>query len=675
MGIPKPFLPVQTETEGLCHRITVADRVYTFGADGLLCSVTSQGVELLAAPVRFVCEEDGNPANWDRNYAQNESESFIQKRSDQDTVICGAMQSERFIIDIRSRVEFDGTVGIDLNLMTRGLTVQQLFGQADAKPIRFKLDKLWLEIPMKKDAVSLYHMYDNSEIKLADGTVLPKNDMSRSGKLPEQSAMFPFKPIFWLGNEDRGLSWYAENDRNWQPADPDQAMEVITDGDAVILRARLLDSHPETWTADYEDGAYGGYAPLSFHFGLTATPVKPFPKQPYIHNALHLDCGKKISGNYREFLSSEGRFDRLVEMGVTTLILHEKWNKSQNWFELSEFTGNQLKYICEECHKRGIKVLTYFGYEFSTMAQAWEMQSRIAVTGEDGKLQGGWWRVPFQRAFTVCYHSEYARLFLDGITKIMDTYHTDGVYLDGTAVPWYCCNVEHGCGWYDSKGKLHGSYPVRAVRDLFRALYEAVSARGGEINLHGSILMNPTVLPYVHQTWYGEDLQFSLMKGLTEDLNLDYFRAMYCGRNMGVPSEFIVYENKDLWTFENALAACLLHGVLPRPNDIGKPLEIMSRIWKVFGTFPIEKAQWHPYWSHDALTSHEKVKVSYYSYTTLRGKKQLLVFVGNVSASACQQVRIHLPETCTSVYDVLAKKETGLVVDLKPFGYQILFVE
>lgn len=675
MRIPQPFLPVSVESKQLSHTVRVLEREYTFGPNGLLHSVKAQGVELLASPMRIVCVEDGGAAEWDLDYANNESESFIQKRDDSCAVICGAMQSERFIVDTRNEVSFDGTVDIDLKFMTRGKTVAQVFGLADVKPLLFKLDKLWLEIPLKKEIATMYHMYPNGPMKVADSVIQPKSDMSGCGKLPEQSVALPFKPFLWLGNEDRGLGWYAESDRYWQPAETDRTMEVVQEEDTVVLRIRLLDSHPENWTAKYENGAYEGYTPIAFHFGFAATPVKTYPKQPYIHNALHIDCGSKIKGNYGEFMSQENRFDRLVEKGVTTLILHEKWNKSQNWFELSEFTGNQLKYICDECHKRGIKVLTYFGYEFSSMAEAWNQMEQIAVMDKNGKPAGGWWRVPFQRAHVVCYRSDYARYFLEGIEKIMDTYHTDGVYLDGTALPQRCYNVNHGCGWYDRQGNLHGSYPVHAVREVFRALYEIVSSRGGQINLHSSILMNYTVLPYVHQTWYGEDVQFAVIKGTTEDVDLDYFRAQYCGRNMGVPSEFIVYENKDLWTYENALASCLIHGVLPRPNDINRPLDVMSKIWKIFDSFPIEKAQWCPYWSNGAEVSDEKVKVSYYGYTTLRGKRQLLVFVANTSAQRWEQVSIKLPEPVSTAWDVEAKQETGLVLDLDRFDYKILYME
>ena len=89
---------------------------------------------------------------------------------------------------------------------------------------------------------------------------------------------------------------------------------------------------------------------------------------------------------------------------------------------------------------------------------------------------------------------------------------------------------------------------------MFRKLYAAVTERGGMINVHAYGFVNFTAIPYIHQNWYGENLQFVLNKGSSEDMNLDYFRAEYLGRNIGAPVEFIAYANPPHWNFEQALA-------------------------------------------------------------------------------------------------------------------------
>ncbi len=674
MKIPSPFIPLRVKTEDLCHRADVVGRSYTFGADGMISQITTQGQELLAEPMRLVMEEDGKRAVFDDNYPENESESFIQSRSDESAVICGCKQTERFIIDLCNTVDYDGNVDIDFKLMTRGLTVAQVFGVGDIEPLQFKLDKLWLEIPLKKEFCTLYHMYTNGDIYFEDGTVQEMALTTMSGRLPAKNFSLSFKPLLWIGNEEYGLGWFAENDRHWQSENENKAMEIEYKEDKVILRIRLLDSQPKSWSGDASKGNDIFY-PIDFHFGFHATPVKPFPKNPYIHNAFHIDCGIKIKGNYIDFLSENNRFDKLREKGVTTLILHEKWNKSQNWFELSEFTANQLRFIVDECHKRGIKVIPYFGYEVSTMSPVWsDAKDSVTVKKEGDITDGGWWRVPFQRAYIACYNSEYADYMVEGITKLIDEYNLDGIYLDSTAQPRLCHNTEHGCGWYDEDGKLRGSYTIKAIRKLFKRLYSVVKARGGMINVHTYGAVNFTALPYIDQNWFGENLQSEFMKGSTKDVDLDYFRAEYSGRNMGVPVEFIAYEKRPVWNFENALSCSILHGILPRPNDIDYPLELMSGVWKIFDNFPIEKSVWMPYWTNSVKTSSDKVKVSYYKYTSLGGEEQLLAFVVNISAQVIENVTVEFEEKLSQATDMTEKTDCGLSFGMKPYSYKILFV-
>ena len=674
MRIPSPFIPLRVETEGLTHTVSVIGRSYSFGADGMISSVIAEGKELLSAPMRIVLEEDSQESQFQDDYLTNESESFIQARSDEQAVICGCKQSERFIIDFCTKISYDGVCDIDLKLMPRGLTVAQALGVEGFEPLRFKLDKLWLEIPLNNEHCSLFHMYPGGEKYCYDGTVIKSSSTSGSGKIPSGGFHVPFKPILWLGNEKRGIGWFAESDKGYQCEAADKAIEVIRKKEETVLRIRLLDSHPEAWTSDYEKG-YMHYMPINFQFGFQATPVKPYPENPYIHNALHLDCGVKIKGNYKDFLDKENRFDRLKEKGVTALILHEKWNKSQNWFELSEVTASQLKYIVDECHKRGIKVYTYFGYEISTMSNMWSQLSQKTVNKcQDGKFGGGWWRVPFQRALSVCYNSEYSDYMVNGIAKIMDTYNIDGIYLDSTANPRYCRSVDHGCGWYDSQGNLHGSYPLNAIRNLFMRLHDVVHSRGGHINVHFYGVVNFTVLPYIDQVWCGETLQSELMQGKTECLDLDFFRAEYIGRNMGVPTEFLAYERRPLWNFEDALSCAILHGILPRPNDIEYPLELMSKVWKILEGFPISISEWKPYWENNVKVSDSRVKVSYYRYANLIGETQLLAFAVNTSNQDVDNVTVEFEEACRMSTDVMESSQCGFSFSLKKFGLRILFI-
>ena len=94
MKIHSPFIPVRAKTNDFSHTVDVVGRSYVFGVDGMLQSVVADGRELLSAPVRIVSIEDGDEPKFDRNYPDNESESFIQSRSDEKVVVSGCMQTE-----------------------------------------------------------------------------------------------------------------------------------------------------------------------------------------------------------------------------------------------------------------------------------------------------------------------------------------------------------------------------------------------------------------------------------------------------------------------------------------------------------------------------------------------------------------------------------------------------
>lgn len=670
-------MPVRMEQKDGIHTAEVRGRRYAFGADGMPVSIRSAGQELLASPVRLVGAEAGEPMEWYTGDAAAESRAFVSRRSDEAVTLSGAMRTKRFIVNQNITVRDDGGMDFDLTLMPAGLTVAEVFGTAGTARPDYRLDSLALELPLRAEAVSHYSMYPGNELICSDGTVIPKTAMSNSGAVPGKDLYFPFEALLWLGREECGLGLYADSPRGRELNDDSRAIELVHAADgSLLLRVRLLDHHPTAWKADPAQGCYA-YRPLSFRFGLMATPVSRFPAVPYVHNALHLDCFVKTPGDYLSFLSAEHRFDRLKEKGVNTLILHEKWNNQQNCFTPSEDTLERLRRIVEECHARDIRVLTYFGYELSTLDPDFAGLFDEVSAEVDGHQTGGWYRVPFQRDYNVCYGSLLRDRFLAGIEKVMDTCHTDGVYLDGTATPILCMNPRHGCRWIDEKGRPQGTYPVTAVRELFRRLGNIVHSRGGYISVHAFGCMNFTALPYIDLSWYGENLQFDYIKGNFSDVPLDYFRAEYTGRNMGVPVEFIAYEKRPVWNFENALAISLIHGILPRPNDIGHPLELMSGIWRILDRFPLAASEWCPYWKNGAEATDAAVQVSYYRYRSVTGRVSLLIFLANTACRRRENVSFTLPEPVERLIDLTdgTPAPAPAALGLEPYSYRIYYAE
>ena len=72
-----------------------------------------------------------------------------------------------------------------------------------------------------------------------------------------------FVPQIWLGNEFRGLAWYADNDRGWTPIDGRPAQEVVRDGHTANLLLHLI-QEPVTLNG-----------PRTMAFVLQPTPNRP----------------------------------------------------------------------------------------------------------------------------------------------------------------------------------------------------------------------------------------------------------------------------------------------------------------------------------------------------------------------------------------------------------------
>ena len=80
-----------------------------------------------------------------------------------------------------------------------------------------------------------------------------------------------------------------------------------------------------------------------------------------------------------------------------------------------------------------------------------------------------------------------------------------------------------------------------------------------------------------------------------------------------------------------------------------------------------------PYWENNVSSSNENVKISYYKYTSLDGKSQLLAFVVNTSKKMVN-VTVGFEENCALATDMMENAECGFTFDLPPYGNKILFV-
>jgi hypothetical protein len=641
-----PWTPVKAKADKTGVEVGVWGRAYRFANAPLPTSVVTAGEEVLAAPVRLVAQVAGNAVEW------KQSGAFVLSQSPAEAVVSGWQRSDVLIVNAATRIEFDGMMRVDLVVMPQG----------GASP---KLERLWLEVPLKRQRAGLFHYWPG-------GWGSAKN----SGAVPESGMPMPFRPFIWLGWEEGGLGWFTESDKGWQPQDPKQPIEVVGSAEQAVLRFHLLDSPPPR-------------LPLTYTMGFQATPVKPWPKDFHEWRICH-GAAYGIESKPSKARADKALLDRAAELGVKTLVFHEHWTPIQNYPVTTQEA--ELKRLVSACHRRGIKLLLYFGYELSSLAPEWgAMSDEVLVKSAGGGLAGGYHRQPEQRDYIVCYNSRWQDILVEGIAGALDRYGFDGVYLDGTIEPWACANERHGCGYRAADGSLHPTYPIFAVRQLMGRLYALIHPRGGFVNAHQSTCCVTPTLAFAHSYWDGEQFGGGELAGdPLQKLPLATFRAEFMGRNFGVPAEYLVYERPPNWTFDHALAFTMLHDVRVRPGSIGAPLEKMSAIWDVMTRFGVSEAEWHPYWANgDSVAAQpDSVKVTFYARRGRGGRaSRLLLVVSNLSPQQEATARVHLDLRRLGLRDrgavardaltseALSMDANRLAVPLPPMRMRLVWVE
>lgn len=651
--------PVTSERTGDEILTKVLGRSFVAGKRSFIERLTSLGEDILASPVRLVGVENGKELVTDdfRPFVCETDEDGKKSR------VLSSAQSSLFIVNTSITTEFDGFMDVRMSIMPRGRSVKQCFGLEPISDDPKALEKLCIEFPIRKEVAKFYHFYPDSPftldgVRIGDDGTGKGNSVDQGGSITGHLEL-PFKEQVYIANDRIGVGVFFESDRYFELENADKCIEIFEEADSVVLRYHLLDREPQGWLEKGDAGGMDLY-PITFGFGIEATPTRPYPSDPYREHAVHIDCYKKIPEDYEEYLfkkyGDEIMIDRLARLGINTLYLHEKWNDIQNSTILTSKTEDRLRLIVSEAHKRGIKVIPYFGYEISTLSPYFaELGEETMYRQSEKNYAWSWYRQPPQRALGVCYASRYSEIFANGIEKLMDRFGFDGIYLDTLTRPKGCANEKHGCGYRTPDGALHVTYPVIATRNLMKRLYEIVDSRGGRINVHSCGSFNIPALTFAHSAWEGETLQTRLMLGEVENIPNGHMRGVFTGRTIGLPVHMLCYQNENIWTFENAFSQALIYGILPKSCDAEEPLELMGKVWRITDSFGFDDAEWLPYYSESCpfVSSRDNIKVSCYRRRSDADGAEMLVFCANERRTTEKGVKIELDGAEYEIVDSL----------------------
>ncbi len=238
--VPAPWTPLKIRGS----TVSCWDRSYRFERSPFPTAITARSAALLTGPIRLTGACNGTPITW-----QGERSRTLAEARDKVSLTTTAKAAGLSLAG-RVSVEYDGMVRVDVTLTpTAG---------------RAMLADLTLELPLAPEhARYLYHFPGEW------------GSVANSGFLPPAGWSHAFKPYVWLGDEDRGLAWFCESDRNWYPLGAAAALTIRREDKAVVLRCHLI------------RGALAVDQPLEYTFGFQATPVKAPEKTVWDYRITH----------------------------------------------------------------------------------------------------------------------------------------------------------------------------------------------------------------------------------------------------------------------------------------------------------------------------------------------------------------------------------------------------
>lgn len=543
----------QVETWGRSHR---------FGASPLLDGIESADAPLLAGPIRFACAADGSPVAWNGRPPELKSASPAGVR------LSHSLEGGPLRLVLSTHLEYDGFLRVDWSVQA---------ARAAA------LDSLAIEIPVRAEHAGLFYAWPSRRSLFLSP--------AHSGLRPEEWAS-GFKPLLWIGSEERGLCWVADSDEGWLPAASERAVEVRRDGEVVTLRLNVVGERVRLRRGERR----------AYTFGLQATPVRPQPETcwdtrvvrqpPYAHEYEWPE--RKIGG--------KPALAHYAGAGVRGLNVWRWWDAFSYTLPLGhekEFPG-----LVRACHAQGLKVVPYtIGFLLSEKAPEHrffhkEMLSEPIRPYPVDTLPG----LEKQMTWYTCRKGPYQDFAMASIDRCMAEYGIDGVYLDGTTSIPLCANRSHGCGYVRPDGSIAPTYAVFATREFMKRLYTVVKSHkpDGIVDAHVSACMNVPAFAFTTGCWGGEDLSQPDPKGfLTDVLPLDRFRTEFMGHNVGAAADFLYYR---LGKYRACTGLALLHDV-PVRSEKESDLALLSSLWRAREAFGCKDAEFVGYWKSAPLVT------------------------------------------------------------------------
>lgn len=206
IGVSRQVIPPWTPLRVGRGSVRCWGRDYIFDQGPLPRTLLTKGRSVLAGPIRITGKVAGQELAW-----QARQVGFTARSPAKATWRYGGTAAG-LRLDSQAEVEFDGMMRVDVRIGPRGAA----------------LDDLMLEVPIKAEYARYIHYsavnWGGSDARGTGGDTWQWHSR--------------FIPYMWLGDEERGLAWFAESDEGWQLDAPEHAIAVEKANGVAALRGR-----------------------------------------------------------------------------------------------------------------------------------------------------------------------------------------------------------------------------------------------------------------------------------------------------------------------------------------------------------------------------------------------------------------------------------------------------
>ena len=438
-----------------------------------------------------------------------------------------------------------------------------------------------------------------------------------TAKLKDGKFEYKYYPVNFIGNEEKGLCFFAESHRSWKSGG--KPFAIVKNKDEAVFTVTI--------GRNLKAGEK-----LTFDYGLLATPVKPQHKRYPLNTAswqwnYNMNRPGKTPTSWCGYLHTFGTIaDSFADVpGVDNDSLINLVKE-----DVKKFTQNNVKpfiynpfYTSDEYPE-----MQAFGNE-------WECVPRQVWSGKRKNKT--------HTLYLLCPESRGADFFLYRVKKFVEKTKVHGINFDFGIVP-QCDNNHHGC---------YSRTPLIAYRNFYRKLAMILMDNGAEdyiIHVHNTSSVQLPSYTFVTHLLNGEHIrqQSSTLMHNGKDILDTYPIAMFACELSSLPFGIYnaVYQSNDVLTKEFGggkedeelyklritrafLSATLLHNTIIALNRCHHG--IFDKIVRIYDKFNVPQAEFIGYWSEKApkVQVGKDVYASIYKHPAQNKLLAVIAHIGN----------------------------------------------